>query len=104
MEKQMSKTGKIVSKNGRPHWVADTSCTAPPTSENKMIPLRMLGEEAITLLSDSYKFLSIPKYYERKEFIDNYQKFHSLTGNKYLSGGFEKFKVACYMARRTYLR
>ena len=105
----MSTNGKIVNKNGKPYWVPDnqsipevpsvTSRNQEPTHV-KIIPLSKLREKEKDLLGDAYKFLSMPKFYEREDFLKVYQKFHSLTAAKYIEGGFDKFRVACIQARR----
>lgn len=100
----MAKNGKIILKDGRPHWVEQGVQTEHRVhkipSENKMIPISMLTREMKELLSDAHKFIHRKDFYERADFLSIYQEFHLLTGNKYLDMGFEKFKVACHQARK----
>lgn len=104
MRGTMARYGKIVLKEGRPYWVEQgvetpsQSHTIP--TENKMIPMSMLTREMKELLSDAYKYIHTEDFYKKTDFLNIYQDFHSLTGNKYLAMGFEKFKVACHMARK----
>ena len=100
----MAKNGKIILKDGRPYWVEGgvdvlQHQEAIPT-DNKMIPFATLTKQMKNLLSDGYKFLHMPEYYKRKDFLEIYQEFHTLTGNKYIEGGFDKFRVACSQARK----